>query len=60
MKKAKLELTPEQKQELNRLAQMPDELIDTKDAPVVLDWSRARRGMFLKPEPAPGAANNAD
>ena len=42
-------LTAEQRAELEALAAMPDEEIDTSDAPEVKDWSRARRGAFYRP-----------
>jgi uncharacterized protein (DUF4415 family) len=42
-------LTPEQQAELNVLAALPEELIDTRDMPEVGDWSGARRGMVYRP-----------
>ena len=42
-------LTPEQKAELDALAAMPDDQIDTSDMPEVLDWSQARRGALYRP-----------
>jgi uncharacterized protein (DUF4415 family) len=42
-------LTPEQQAELNVLAALPEELIDTRDMPEVSDWSGARRGMLYRP-----------
>ena len=42
-------LTPEQQAELDALAALPDERIDTGDAPEVRDWSGARRGLFYRP-----------
>jgi uncharacterized protein (DUF4415 family) len=42
-------LTPEQRAELTSLAALPDEAIDTADAPELLDWSGARRGVFYRP-----------
>jgi hypothetical protein len=38
-------LTPEQAGELESLAELPDDAIDTSDAPELLDWSGAKRGM---------------
>jgi uncharacterized protein (DUF4415 family) len=50
MKKAvSKRLTPEQRAELASLAALPDDAIDTSDAPEILDWSGARRGMFYRP-----------
>jgi uncharacterized protein len=39
----------EQLAELTALAAVPDEAIDTSDAPEVLDWSGAKRGLFYRP-----------
>ena len=49
MRKANIELTEEQKAELQALANLPDERIDTTDAPELLDWADARRGVFYRP-----------
>lgn len=49
MKRAKIELTEQQKEDLERLRNMPDEEIDTSDIPETLDWSGAVRGMFYRP-----------
>ena len=42
-------LTASQRAELNALAAMPDDQIDTSDAPEVRDWSDAKRGVFYRP-----------
>jgi uncharacterized protein (DUF4415 family) len=42
-------LTSEQQKELERLAALPDEDIDTSDIPEVTDWSSAVRGKFFRP-----------
>lgn len=42
-------LTSRQLAELAALAALPDDAIDTSDAPEVLDWSSARRGQFYRP-----------
>ena len=42
-------MTPEQAGELESLAELPDDAIDTSDAPELLDWSGAKRGMFYRP-----------
>ena len=42
-------LTPEQRAELEALAALRDDAIDTSDAPEVLDWSDAGRGLFYRP-----------
>ncbi len=42
-------LTSEQRAELDALATLPDEQIDTSDAPEVRDWSGAQRGLFYRP-----------
>ena len=49
MKKGSVELTQRQKEDLARLRAMPDEEIDMSDAPEILDWSNAKRGMFYRP-----------
>jgi uncharacterized protein (DUF4415 family) len=50
MKKgASKRLTREQLAELEALAARPDDAIDTSDAPELLDWSRAQRGLFYRP-----------
>ena len=43
------QLTREQLAELKRLAVLPDDDIDTSDAPELRDWSGARRGLFYRP-----------
>lgn len=43
------QLTPQQRAELKSLAALPDEDIDTSDAPELLDWSKAKRGLFYRP-----------
>ena len=42
-------LTPEQQAELDLLAALPEEQIDTSDMPEVRDWSGARRGVLFRP-----------
>ena len=50
MKKATSDhLTAEQRAELERLAALPDNKIDTGDIPEQRDWSGARRGAFFRP-----------
>ena len=44
-----MELTERQKKELEAIRNLPDELIDMSDAPEVLDWSNARRGVLYQP-----------
>ena len=43
------ELTEEQKTEIQALAALPDEEIDTSDVPEILDWSGAKRGLLYRP-----------
>ena len=43
------ELTKEQKAEIEALAALPEEAIDTSDIPEILDWSGARRGLLYRP-----------
>lgn len=42
-------LTAEQKAELEALAALPDDQIQTDDIPEVRDWNDATRGMFYRP-----------
>ena len=46
MKKKHSDVTAEQQAELEVLAAMSDEMIDTSDIPEALDWSGAVRGLF--------------
>ena len=49
MKKGTTELTKAQMAEVETLAGLPDDRIDTTDIPEVLDCSGARRGVFYRP-----------
>jgi uncharacterized protein (DUF4415 family) len=42
-------LTREQRAELKSLAALHDDVIDTSEAPEILDWSGAKRGLFYRP-----------
>jgi uncharacterized protein (DUF4415 family) len=42
-------LTPRQRADLKSRAALPDDAIDTSDAPELLDWSGAKRGLFCRP-----------
>lgn len=42
-------LTAEQRADLDAVAAMPDNAIDTSDMPEQSDWSGAKRGMFYRP-----------
>jgi uncharacterized protein (DUF4415 family) len=42
-------LTPKQRAELKSLAELRDDAIDASDAPELLDWSGAKRGLFYRP-----------
>jgi uncharacterized protein (DUF4415 family) len=42
-------LTPTQRAELEALAELRDDQINTKDIPEQHDWRGARRGMFYRP-----------
>jgi len=48
-KEASKQLTRRQLSELKSLAALPDDAIDTSDAPEILDWSGAKRGLFYRP-----------
>ncbi len=41
--------TAKQKAQVEALAALPDEEIDTGDIPEVEDWSGAKRGLFYRP-----------
>ena len=50
MKKGTSEsLLEKQKAEIETLAALPDDEIDTSDLPEILDWSGARRGLLYRP-----------
>jgi uncharacterized protein (DUF4415 family) len=42
-------LTPEQRTELEQLAALPEDKINTDDIPEQRDWSGARRSVFFRP-----------
>ena len=42
-------LTRRQKADIEALAALPDDDIDTSDIPEILDWSGARRGALYRP-----------
>ena len=42
-------VTDKQEAELNALAGLPDDEIETSDIPEVRDWSGAKRGLFFRP-----------
>lgn len=48
-KAASKRLTRAQRAELKSLAALRDDAIDTSDAPELLDWSGAKRGLFYRP-----------
>jgi hypothetical protein len=55
MKKAvSKRLTPARRAELKSLAARGDDEIDTSDAPELLDWSGAKRGLFSSPDTSTG------
>ena len=49
MKKDMSELPPEVQAQIRALESLPDDQIDTTDAPEILDWSDAKRGVFYRP-----------
>ena len=49
MKKDISELPPDVQEQIRTLEALPEDRIDTTDAPEVLDWSDARRGVFYRP-----------
>jgi uncharacterized protein (DUF4415 family) len=48
-KKISKPLTRGQLAELTELAALPEDAIDTSDAPEMIDWSGAKRGLFYRP-----------
>ena len=42
-------LSDELRAEIDALARLPDERIDTSDIPEILDWSGAKRGLLYRP-----------
>ena len=49
MKKDMTELPSDVRAQIRELEALPDDRIDTTDAPEILDWSDARRGVFYRP-----------
>ncbi len=43
------ELPPDVQEQIRALEALPEDQIDTTDAPEILDWSDARRGVFYRP-----------
>ena len=46
--KVKLDMTDQQKAELDALAAMSDDDIDTSDIPDVTDWANTKRGVIYR------------
>ena len=49
MKRDSSELTPRQREQIQALANLPDDQIDLSEVPETVDWSNARRGAFYTP-----------
>ena len=49
MKKDITELPSDVQQQIGTLEALPDDQIDTTDAPEILDWCDAGRGVFYRP-----------
>ena len=49
MKKDITELPAEVQAQVRGLEELPHDEIDTSDAPEILDWTDARRGVFYRP-----------
>ena len=49
MKEDITELPSDVQAQIRALEALPDDQIDTTDAPEILDWSDARRGVFYRP-----------
>ena len=48
MNKGSNKLTKKQESELKSIEDLSDLLIDVGDAPEILDWSNAKRGVFYR------------
>ena len=48
MKKDITELPTDVQEQIRALEALPDDQVDTTDAPEILDWSDARRGVFYR------------
>ena len=49
MKKEISDLPPDVQAQLKAIETLSDDQIDTTDAPEILDWTDARRGLFYRP-----------
>ena len=49
MKKDYTDLPSDAQAQIRALEDLPDDQIDTTDAPEILDWSDARRGVLYRP-----------
>ena len=49
MKKEITDLPPDVQAQIRALEALPDDQIDTTDAPEIIDWSDAKRGVFYRP-----------
>ena len=49
MKKDITELPPDVQAQIRALEDLPEDEVDTTDAPEILDWSDAKRGVFYRP-----------
>ena len=49
MKKEMSDLTPRQREQIQALANLPDDQIDLSEVPETVDWSNAKRGAFYTP-----------
>ena len=49
MKKETTELQADVRTQVRNLEATPDDQIDSTDAPEILDWSDAKRGVFYRP-----------
>ncbi len=49
MKRASMRFTDNQEEDLEAIRNLPDDAIDTSDAPEILDWDKAKRGLLYRP-----------
>ncbi len=50
MKKDTNDLPPHAQTQIRELEELPEDKIDTSNAPEIADWSAAERGRFYRPE----------
>ena len=59
MKKDNFELPSDVQEQIRALEALPEGQVATTDAPEILDWSDARRGVFYRGQPDGSAESGA-